>query len=193
VKTLCCLLLALAAGCASTVQHSWKDPAFAGPAFKKLLVIGVSRSVSNRRAFEQRFVAALQGAGVDGVVSYELIPAMDERANQRVAEAVAKAGAEGALVTRILRVRREAAATPGYTAFNVHGGGYGGWYGGAWTSAPDADVYDVITLETTLWNAKADKPVWSGVSEVADPQSLATATDLLAKVLIEKMKADGVI
>ena len=35
--------------------------------------------------------------------------------------------------------------------------------------------------------------IWSATSEVTDPSSVAKATEELAKVLIAKMKADGVI
>jgi len=60
-------------------------------------------------------------------------------------------------------------------------------------SAPDVNVYDVLTIESTLWNMRTDKPVWSATSEVTDPASIAKATEELAKVLVTKMKADGVI
>jgi hypothetical protein len=40
---------------------------------------------------------------------------------------------------------------------------------------------------------RSDKPVWSGTSEVYDPSSVHAATEELAKVVIGKMKAEGVI
>jgi hypothetical protein len=58
---------------------------------------------------------------------------------------------------------------------------------------PSVDVYDVLTVESTLWNMGADRPAWSGTSEVTEPKSVAAATEDLAKALIARMKADGVI
>ena len=48
-------------------------------------------------------------------------------------------------------------------------------------------------FQATLWNAATDKPVWSGTMELTEPRSVAAATETLAKGLITKMKADGVI
>jgi hypothetical protein len=72
--------------------------------------------------------------------------------------------------------------------------GYRGYYRGAYVAtAPEVDVYDVLTIESTLWSTRTDKPVWAGTSEVTDPRSVAQATEELAKVLIARMEADGVI
>jgi len=51
----------------------------------------------------------------------------------------------------------------------------------------------VLTIESTLWNMRTDKPIWSGTSEMTAPTDIAAASQELAGVLIAKMKADGVI
>jgi hypothetical protein len=93
----------------------------------------------------------------------------------------------------VLRVKQNVEVTPGYAAPGFYGRGYYGYYRGGFATAPDVDVYEVLTIEATLWNTAADKPVWSGTMELTEPRSVAAATDTLAKGLITKMKADGVI
>ena len=91
-------------------------------------------------------------------------------------------------------MRRDVNVTPTYMGPGFYGAGFHGWYGGAYAMAPaDVNVYDVLTIESTLWNMRTDKPVWSGTSEVTAPSNVAVASKELAGVLIAKMKADGVI
>jgi hypothetical protein len=183
----------LAAACTSvSVKDTWKDPTYAGGPHKKLLVVGAMKSDSNRRVFEDGFSRALGAAGSAGVASYPTLRTVVNVTSAQLADAMKQAGADAVLVTRVLRVRREVDVTPGYARGGFYGGGYRGWYGGV-AMAPDVDVYDVLTVESTLWNVAADKPLWSGTSEVTEPKAVSAATEDLAKALIGKMKADGII
>ena len=193
-----CLLAGLPVAliaCASTqLMASWKDPAFNGPPLKKLLVIGAFKSDVNRRVFEDAFANALTTAATGAAVSYPTLPENGAISNERVQQGVAQTGADSVLVTRLMRVRRDVNVTPSYTHGGFYGGGFRGWYGGAYALSPaDVTVYDVLTIESTLWNMRTDKPVWSGTSEVTAPSDIAKASQELAGMLIAKMKADGVI
>jgi hypothetical protein len=185
------VVLAALMACATTqLKASWKDPAFTGPPLKKLLVIGAFKSDLNRRLFEDAFVGALSGA----VASYPTLPESGAISNERVQQGVERTGADAVLVTRLMRVRRDVHVTPSHMAPGFYGTGFRGWYGGAYAVSPaDVSVYDVLTIESTLWNMRTDKPVWSGSSEVTAPSNMAESSKELAAVLIAKMKADGVI
>ena len=189
-----CALAALI-GCATTrLMASWKDPAFSGPPLQKLLVIGAFKSELNRRVFEDAFANALGAAATGAAVSYPMLPESGAIANERVQQAVARSGSDAVLVTRLMRVRRDVYVTPSYMHSGFYGGGFHGWYGGAYALSPaDVTTYDVLTIESTLWNMRSDKPVWSGTSEVNAPTDVAAASQELAGVLIATMKADGVI
>jgi hypothetical protein len=182
-------------GCATTrTVDTWKDPAFKGPAFKHVMVIGVSKSDANRRVYEDGFVRALQAAGSAGSASYPVMPESGAVSNERVAEAASKTQSDAVLVTRVLRVARNVDVRPGYAAPGFYGSGFRGWYGGTWaTIPPEVSQYDVLTIESTLWDMRTDKPVWSGTNEVTDPKSVGAATEELAKNLVGKMKADGIL
>ena len=188
-------LLFILAGCATTpqVKDSWKDPAFSGPALKKVMVFGVSKSDSNRRVFEDGFSKALQAAGTGASPGYAVMPEIGAASNERVAAAIRQVGSDGILVVHVLRVKQNVQVTPSYAGPGFYGRGYYGYYRGGFATAPDVDVYEVLTIEGTLWNVATDKPVWSGTMELTEPRSVAAATETLAKGLITKMKADGVI
>ena len=195
MRTLLAVTLFVLAGCSTTqVKDSWKDPAFAGPPLKQVMVFGVSKSDSNRRVFEDGFSKALQAAGVGASPGYAAVPESGAVSNERIEAALKQTRSDAILVVRVLRVKQNIDVKPGYVSPGFYGRGYRGYYGGAWaTTAPDVDVYDVITIESTLFNVSVDKPVWSGTTELTEPKSVAAATEQLAKALITKMKADGVI
>ncbi len=194
MKIIAAIAVFVLAACSSTqVKDTWKDPAFTGPPVKKVMVIGVSKSDANRRIFEDGFSNAMRAAGADAVPAYPLLPESGAIANERLMGAVRQAGVDGVLITQVLRVKRNVDVTPGYAAPGFYGRGFRGYYGAAYVTAPDVNVYDVITIESTLWNIATDKPVWSGTTELNEPKSIAGATDEIAKLLIAKMKADGVI
>ena len=187
--------IVLLAGCATTrLVDTWKDPAFTGPKFSRVLVVGISRSDANRRIFEDGFAGALQAGGTTAVASYPVMAIGPTVDNAQIDAAAGKSNADAVMVTRVLRVTRKVDVQPGYVSPGFYGRGFRGYYGTAWAAIPpDVDVYDVITIESTLWNMRTDKPVWSGTSEVTEPKSVAAATTELSKSLIAKMKADGVI
>ena len=194
-RVFCAAVVALAATACSTtsLRDSWKDPAYTGGKFQQLLVLGVSKSDADRRVFEDAFTAALRGAGGAGAPSYTVLPQSGALTNVQLTQAMQQSKSDAVLVTRVLRVRRDVSVSPGYVSPGFYNRGFGGWYGSTWATSPDINVYDVMTVESTLWNASVDKPVWSATSEVTEPGSVAKATEDLAKVLIGKLKEDGMI
>ena len=188
------VLALVAAACATTtLQDTWKDPAYTGGKFQRILVVGVSKSDSTRRVFEDAFVKALGEAGAQGAPSYVVLPQSGPLTNVQLTQALAQSKSDAVLATRVLRVKKDVNVTPGHVSPGFYHRGFGGWYGGTWATGPDVNIYDVLTLETTIWDSRVDKPVWSGTSELTDPGSVAKATEDLAKSLIAKLKADGLI
>src|SRR5262245_25677213 len=108
-------LAAIFAGCASTsLVDQWKSPEFQGPPLRKVMVVGVSSQPATRRTFEDEFAAALKTAGVTAVPSYTVMP-QDGQADQAVLEqAVKSIGADGVLITRLLKREQKTEVSPGY-------------------------------------------------------------------------------
>jgi hypothetical protein len=152
------------AGCASTsLTSQWSSPGFSGPPLKKLMVAGVSKQSGPRRTFEDEFVAALKKPGVEAVQSYTVIPA-DGQADQAVLEkAVRDVGADGVLITRLVKTQRETRVEPGRIYGPGYGRGFYGWYGSAWGGVyepPRVYQYDVVTAETSVYGLAADQLLW---------------------------------
>jgi hypothetical protein len=178
------------------LTNSWRSPDFKGPAMRNVLVIGLSPSDATRRIFEDGFAQALKGAGVAATSSYGALPDHGKIPDDKLKAAVAQAKADSVLITRLMRVEQRAdvvqpVAPPVGGYYRT---GFYGWYGSAWAGVPANVVsYNVLTLETTLWDMRNETIIWSGTTEAIQPSDIAKATADMAKVLIEKMKKDGVI
>jgi hypothetical protein len=189
------LLLAAALGACSTttLEGSWKEPQFTGP-LRNVLVIGVARNQATRRVFEDNFVSSLKARGTPAIASYPLLPEEGVIPKERIRQAVAQSGADSVLVTRVLRVQRAVLVTPGRGAPDYMRDDFHGWYAKTWDSAPPpVEEYDVLTIESTLWEIRQERVVWKGTSETTARANVGTVTGELANVLIAQMKADRVI
>ncbi len=54
--------LIVSACAATTLDMTWRDPAYRGRPFAKLLVVGATDDAANRRIYEDALVGAPQGA-----------------------------------------------------------------------------------------------------------------------------------
>jgi len=90
-------------------------------------------------------------------------------------------------------VQRKVDVSLGYVAPGGYGGRFYGWYGATWVAAPEIHAYDVLTIESTLWDIRREQAVWSGISESTDPKDVTKVTQELAEALIAKMKEDKVL
>jgi len=184
-------MLALAlAGCAAiTVTNQWRDPSFTGPPATRFVVVGIARNAATRRTFEDTFVNDLRAAGVEARPAYTQI---EDGANSvKLTDLVQQSHADAVLTTRVQRVQQKVDVTPG-TYYGGYGGFYG-WYGGAWASAPTISQYEVVTLETNVWDPNSGKLIWAATTERVASTDIPKVTTELAEALIPRMRADGVL
>jgi hypothetical protein len=195
-------LLALAAAgllstaCASThLVNAWREPGYGGPLLTRIMVIGVTKQSAVRRIFEDVFVQQLRAQSVAAIPSYMLIPEDGEVPKERLAQAVQESGADGLLITRLVRVDRQVQIYPGYY-FGPPYMGFYGFYSSAWVGyyeAPQAYTYDIVTSETSLFEAKSNRLLWSGTTETFSPRDVNKDTRELAAIIIKALGDQGLI
>lgn len=188
----------LATGCASTTRlvNQWSSPEYAAPRFEKIMVIGITRQPSMRRAFEDEFVTRLKATGVDAVPSYRFIPEDGPVEETRLHEAVKQAGADATLMTRLVQVEKKTRVTPGIyqpapAAFGFYPGYAGAWYG--YYEPPAVYQYDVYISETSLYDVKKNQLVWSGTVETEEPRNIRKAISRYVDTVIDALKARNLL
>jgi hypothetical protein len=140
-----------------------------------------------KRVFEDTFSQQLQAAGITAEAGYTKIP---QGTTTLDLDALAKqTGADAVLTTRVERVQQKISVTPSGPSY----GRFYGWYGSAWASTPDVSQYEVITLETSVWDIKSQRVIWTVTTQGIRTNNIPQATKDLAATLIPKLKTDGVL
>ncbi len=111
----------------------------------------------------------LKSRGTDAVASNTVFPPGPRPTKEEVMAKVKEAGADAILVVRFLRKEAGDTHTP-LRRYGVPVGFDTSWndYTGMATDIGVRDVsydYDVISMDTTLYDASTGNPIWSGLSE----------------------------
>lgn len=181
----------LLSACASTkLVNVWQDPNYTGPPFKNILVMGVTENPGERRTFEDVFSAELKLRGITAVPSYTRVPKAGQIERTKLATLITETGIDGILTTRLVKVKTETRYTPGYTTTYPAVGYYGGfydYYDSAYVGPSTIQQYNVVTLETNIFEVKAQNLVWSGTTETFAPGKLEKESARFAQLIIKAL------
>lgn len=189
-------------GPATTLQGSWKDPSFAGPPLKNVLMIAAVADPANRRLGEDIIVGDLKAKGVTATASYTLFPDAIPTVDQ-LKEVVPKNGYDGVIVARLTsKEKQEYYVPPTVTTVGMPGYGYGGyygWYGGVYSSYVSPGYVGTEThviVDTSVWateGGEKGKMIWTGTTDSVDPKSAQSITQQISGVILPKLKAAGIM
>ncbi len=196
----------LLSGCASTstsLQSAWFDSTFNGPPFKRILVVGVTGTFTDRRVFDDIFAQALNSAGVQGIPGFQYIDDAPTASAELFNDGVTKSGADGLLVVRLLGVDNRTsvsttmvpamwAAPMGGPFGNAMGTPFGPW-APSWYMVPDVRQYQVANVEATLFEVKTRRPIWSATTQTFNPTTVAAETPGYARLVIAQLSARGLV
>lgn len=188
------------AGCAPTqLVNQWTNPAYTAPSFKRIMVIGVTKQGVLRRTFEDEFVSQLNAAGANAVPSYRYIQEDGRVDDARLRRAVEQAGADAAIITRLVKTEQQTQATERFVQPDTAEGFFGG-YGTVWSGAYEpAQVYhyEVYNLETRLYDVVKNQVVWAGMSQTAVPGGINNDINKeiknYAEIMVQALKERNLI
>jgi hypothetical protein len=190
-------LLTITCCSATKLDSVWSDPHYQGGKLKEVLVIGVARKETNRRLFEDKFVAKLKTYGTDAIASYTIFPSEKKLDKAAVENQMKTLGVGAVLVTRLLDVKKKTEYVP-TTRFPPRS--YpSGWYGGYLTSYENVNSpgyfvgYDVVSLETNIYDTQTEKLVWSGLSTTALEDSVDKAIQSVINAIVKSLSNDHLI
>jgi len=192
-RSKCALLLVAAvvllAGCAGSNPNqtsTWRDPAYTGPGFRKIFVIGLSsRDLTDQRGFENLLVSTLQSAGVVAVPGWQYVPTDRTPDQETMRAAVLKSGADAVLLARLSGFTTQSQVVDvGYPV----GGLYDGWYQPAVVAN-----YQVATIYTTLYDVRTAKQVWTFNAPTYNPATLQQDAPRYATVVVGQLQSNGLL
>ncbi len=191
------MIVALLAGCSTSnfIVNEWHNPAYVAPAFRSVMVGGLSEQTSIRRNFEDEFLAQLRAAGVEALPSYRQIPEDEKFDDVKLKQAARSAGADALIIARPVKVEQKTDYAPSYYPVPVFGifgrhvsGVWQGPYGG-----PSVTRYTEYTSETTLYDVTKDEVVWSGTVRTSEPQNVNSAVKLYVQAVMNALKEKNLL
>jgi hypothetical protein len=188
----------LLAACSAQTQltNTWRDTEFRGVPFKRVLVIGFGEDGANRRVFEDEFSKSLQAAGVSAIPSYTLGSGVSETDIEKVKAMVERSGADGVLTTRLVGIDKRVNVYPGQVMVMPAVGyrrGFYNYYSSAMVMPPSTYNYEVVTLETNLWQVVGEHLVWSGTTETFAPEDARKSSAEFARVIVGALRGQGLL
>ncbi len=182
--------------CSSTqMVNQWSNPAYTSPSFKKVMVIAVTKQNAIRRTFEDEFAAQLKTRGINAVPSYLYISQDDPVREAVLKQAIKEAGADGVLITRLVRVQQKTEIAPGYyapdPAMAVHP-----LYTTAWNDYYEPPIVyhsEIYTCETSLYDTVKNRVVWKGTAQTETTGNISQEIKNYAEVIINALEEKKLI
>jgi len=190
----------LLANCSTTtaLRSAWYDSGFTGGPMKRVLVVGVTGNMADRRIFDDLFAKALNDVGVQGIPGYQFIDNAATASAEAFDTGVAKSGADGLLLVRLLAVDTRTQVTTtmvpsrSVSTFGPRGPWSPAW-GPMWYTVPDIRQFQVANVEATLFETQNHQPIWSATTETISPSTVAAETPGFARLIIGQLTARGLI
>ncbi len=159
----------LMTACATTnLTSAWKDPSYKGEP-RKIMVIGVTKKLANKRIFEDEFVRQFKARGTNAVASYTVMPDEKQLDHSVIAAKMKEQGADTVLISRLVSRKTVQFYVPGTVYYPPTN--YVNWhdYYGYSSQAVYTPGYmaedEYAIIETNLYDARNDKLIWAAASE----------------------------
>jgi hypothetical protein len=186
--------------CASTrFTSTWKAPE-AGPVNfqgQKVAALVISPEESTRLGAEGLLARELTARGVEGIPAYNLIPPTHTRDMEQAKTLFNQAGIVGVVVLRAAGKEKEISSSGGYWMSPYYGSFWGGgYYNYGWSAVYDPGYLrtdTIVRIETLVYDLKADKLIWAGMSQSTNPESVESLIKNLTAAAAGEMKKQGLI
>jgi hypothetical protein len=183
----------LTLSCASPMRltDNWRNSTYTGPAYKKIMIVAMTKQNDARQSIEDEFAKQLRSRGVEAATCHECIPDPDKVTREELATVSQGMGIEAYLIVRILRVGTDvqsyqagspspvAASTGTDSMMNLQ------WFGPEPAMGKRSEV---ATLESRLYDGKTAEIVWRSTVDAVNP---APSEGQISKFVSLELKALG--
>ena len=189
--------LIFTASCSLTNLNAvWKDPQYQGGQLENILVVGGSTNQVVRRIFEDEFTARLKTRGTNAIPSYSIFPDEKDLDKDAIESKRLDLGIDSMLIARVVdtKTKRELTSLP-YNSY------YGGTYFYSWPNRHSRfysgsisaryyddrryySEYEVVNLETNIFDTQTGKLIWSALSDtVVGGSNELEITSIIDKIM----------
>jgi hypothetical protein len=185
----------LTLSCASSMQltDNWRNSAYTGPAYKKIMIVAMTKQDDVRQSIEDEFAKQLRSRGVEAAACHECIPDVDKVTREELAKVSQGMGIEAYLIVRVLGTGTEVQSYQANSPSSMAGStGTDSMMNLQWFG-PDPAMgkrSEVSTLESRLYDGKTAGIVWRSTVNAVNPSpsggQISKFVSLELKALSEK-------
>ena len=191
----------------SSIVGSWKNPAYSGKKFSKIVVIAVAKNPAVRSTMEKEIVARLKDSKITAVSGTDIIPEniikwgddnkVTEESRAMIVERIKQNNIDGGLVIALKDIKDSEHYVPGtvYTPYAGHHSFYNYYYTGYGTvySPGYVEKTTQVFLQSNLYDISKDELLWSAQSETYNPSSLKELASSYSGNLVSEMLEKGIL
>jgi hypothetical protein len=191
----------LADGKSTKLVTSWKNPEYSGPAFHRILVLGMSVKPGVRADFEDALSKLVTRDGVEAVPGNTILlrPEGSKLDINYLKSQIKEFRIDAVIVSRLVKVDKSITYVPGqpYMPYPYYGSFYG-YYGAVYpvVYSPDYLREDTtVRVETNVYAVTSGEGqlVWTGVSDTFNPSSADKVIDALSKLIVKELQKEAII
>jgi len=198
-----CLLVA--ASCSLTNLNAvWKDPQYQGGKLKNVLVICESTNQVVRRIFEDEFTARFKSRGTNAISSYTIFSSEKNLDKDTIESKTRELDIDSMLVVRIVNTKTKKELTPapstyyGDIYFYDWPNSYSPFYSGSLPGRFYNDrlyysEYEVVNLETGIYDTQSGGLVWSALSDTVLGGSTELEISSVVKTIMKNLAENQLI
>jgi len=193
---------ALADAKSTKLVASWKNPQYAGPHFRRILVLGMSAKPGVRADFEDALSKLVARDGVEAIPGNTILlrPEGTTLDLNYLKSQVKSFKIDAVIVSRLVKVDKNTTFIPGsaYVVPYPYYSSFYGYYGAVYpvVYSPDYLREDTtVRVETNVYAVTSDEGelVWTGVSDTFNPSSADKAIEGLSKLLVKELQKQSVL
>jgi len=185
----------LTLSCASSMQltDNWRNSTYTGPAYKKIMVVAMTKQDDMRQSIEDEFAKQLRSRGVEAATCYECIPDPDKVTREELAKVSQGMGIEAYLIVRVIGAGTEVqsyqahSTSPMASSTGTDSMMTMQWFGPEPSMSKRSQV---ATLESRLYDGKTMGIVWRSTVDAVNPSGsddqISRFVSLVVKTLHDK-------
>ena len=199
-----CLLFAVS--CSLTNLNAvWKDPQYQGGKLKNVLVVGGTKNQVVRRIFEDEFTARFKSRGINAVPSYTIFPSEETLDKDTIEAKSRELNIDAMLITRVLDTKTKREITPAPSSYYYRDVYFYDWpnrFSPFYSSSYPGRFYDdrllyneyeVVNVESTLYETQTGKLIWSALSDTVIGGSAEIEVSSVVKMLMNNLAENQLI
>lgn len=198
--------LLVAASCSLTNLNAvWKDPQYQGGKLKNVLVIGASTNQVVRRIFEDELTARFKSRGTNAIPSYTIFPSEKTLAKDTIESKSRDLGFDAMLIARVVDTKTKRELTPAPSNYYYRDAYFYDWpnrysrfFSGSYTGRYYDDrlyysEYEVVNLETNIYDIQTGKLIWSALSDTVLGGSSQLEVSSVVEVIMKNLAQNQLI